>query len=198
MAKNYDKLTTAPIPDETLLRLGVHILSIKYLEDRAPRFIKITKHNNTSLNYKAVEDEDSKEDGKEAVTDLEEEVSKKNAQRKTKKDAARAQVLLLAAVPELSIPASVSVPMLKSFSLLFEFVFVPRLSAVVSGSFVAMLRLSFPAFESFLVLVLFAAILGLSVSVLELSVAVLESSLPKAPLPDLAAGRQRLDDIISE
>ena len=69
----------ALIPDETLLRLGLHILSIGYLEDRALCFTEVTEHDNTGYNRKMVEDEDGEEDGKEAVTDLEEEVSKKRA-----------------------------------------------------------------------------------------------------------------------
>lgn len=67
------------ILDDILLRLGVHILSIRYLEDWALCFNKITKYENISFDRKVVEDEDSKEDGKEAVTHSEEEASRKKA-----------------------------------------------------------------------------------------------------------------------
>ena len=77
LAKNYKNLTMALIPDETLLRLDLHILSTGYLEDRATRFTKFTEYNNSSFDHKVVEDEDGKEDGEEVVTDSEEEVSKK-------------------------------------------------------------------------------------------------------------------------
>ena len=71
LAKNYENLTTAPILDEILLRLGLHISSTGYLEDGAPRFTEVTEYNNTSFSRKVVEEEDGKEDGKEAVTDRE-------------------------------------------------------------------------------------------------------------------------------
>lgn len=77
LAKNYNNFTTTLIPDKTLLRLGFHILSIGYLEDRAPCFTKVTEDDNTSFNREMVEDEVGKEDGKEAVTDSEEEACKK-------------------------------------------------------------------------------------------------------------------------
>ena len=74
MAKNYDHFTMELIPDKTLLRLGLHILSTKYLEDRAPCFTKITKHGNIGFYRKVVE-----KDGKKTVIDLEKEASKKKS-----------------------------------------------------------------------------------------------------------------------
>ena len=50
-----------------------------YLEDGAPRFTEVTEHDNTGFNREVVEDEDGEEDGKEVVTDSEEEASKKRA-----------------------------------------------------------------------------------------------------------------------
>ena len=100
----------ALIPDETLLRLGLHILSTGYLEDGARYFTKITEHNNTGFDRKVVKDEDGEEDSKEAVTNSEEEASKKKAQRKAKRGAARVRALWLAAMPGLSAPTSASVP----------------------------------------------------------------------------------------
>ena len=85
------------------MRLGLHISSTGYPEDRTFCFTKVTEHNNTSFNYKVVEDEDGKKDGKEAITDSKEETSKKRAQRKAKRDAMQAQALLLAAVSRSSI-----------------------------------------------------------------------------------------------
>ena len=79
LAKNYENLTTTLIPDETLLRLGLHISSTGYLEDGAPRFTEVIEHDNTGFDREVVEDEDGKEDGEEAVTDSEEEASKKSA-----------------------------------------------------------------------------------------------------------------------
>lgn len=66
----------ALISDETLVRLSVHILSTKYLEDKTLCLTKILKHNNVHFNYKVVEIEDSKKDGKEMHTNLEIEASK--------------------------------------------------------------------------------------------------------------------------
>lgn len=79
LAKNYNNLITALISDKTLLRLGLHILSTEYLEDGAPHFTKVTKHDNTGFDCKVVSDEDGEENGKETVTNSEEEVSKKRA-----------------------------------------------------------------------------------------------------------------------
>lgn len=70
------------------MRLGIYILCTGYLENRAPYFSKVTEHNNINFNRKIVEDEDNKEDGKEAVTNSEEETSKKRARRKAKKNVA--------------------------------------------------------------------------------------------------------------
>ena len=50
-----------------------------YLEDAAFHFTKITEHDKTGFDRKVVEDEDSEEDGEEAITDSEEEASKKRA-----------------------------------------------------------------------------------------------------------------------
>ena len=213
LAKNYENLITALIPDESLLRLGLHISSMGYLEDGAPRFTKVTEHDNTSFDREVVEDEDGEEACKEAVTDSEEEASKKRARCKAMRDATRAQALLLAAMPGSSAPASISVPM-------------PGLSAAMPG-------LSAPASASILVPGLSAAMPGLSATMPEssaampeLSVAVPKSSavvpgssapiplfapmlpgssplpfpalsLPKTLTPDLAIERQRLDDTIS-
>ena len=52
---------------------------MEYLEDGAPYFIEVIEYNNISFDYKIVEDEDGKEDSKEAVTNSEEETSKKRA-----------------------------------------------------------------------------------------------------------------------
>lgn len=76
MAKNFDNLTMIFIFDKTLLRLDIYILSTRYLKNRAPCFFKVTEHNNICFDYKIIEDENGKEDGKEMVTNLEEEASK--------------------------------------------------------------------------------------------------------------------------
>lgn len=112
LVKNYDNLITALISDQTLLKLGLHILSMEYLEDGASYFTKVTKYDNIGFNHKAVEDEDGEEDSKEAVTNLDEEASKKRVQHKAKRDTAQTQVLLLAAVLGLFALLSVSVPVL--------------------------------------------------------------------------------------
>lgn len=65
LAKNYDNLTTTLIFDETLLKLGVHILSTGYLKD-GTRFTKVTKHDNICFDHKMVENKNAKEDGKKA------------------------------------------------------------------------------------------------------------------------------------
>lgn len=69
----------ALIPDETLLRLSVHILSMEYLEDGVFCFTEVTEYDNIGFDHKVVEDEDGKEDGKKRVTNSEEEASKKKA-----------------------------------------------------------------------------------------------------------------------
>ena len=48
---------------------------MEYLEDVDPRFIKVNEYDNTGFDRKMVEDEDGEEDGKETVTDSEEEAS---------------------------------------------------------------------------------------------------------------------------
>ena len=85
-------------------------MSKGYLEDGPPRFTEVTTHHNTGFDRKVVEDGNGEEDSKEAVTNSEEEARKKRARRKAKRDATWARALLLAAVPELSTPASASVP----------------------------------------------------------------------------------------
>lgn len=67
------------ILNKTLLRLGVYILSIEYLEDRAFYFTKVTEYDNSNFDCKVIEDENSEEDGIEAVTNSKENVSKKKA-----------------------------------------------------------------------------------------------------------------------
>lgn len=67
---------------ETFIRLDVHILSMEYLEDETCCFNKVTKHKNINFERKVVEDEDGKEDSKEAITNLEKEANKKKAQCK--------------------------------------------------------------------------------------------------------------------
>ena len=61
--------TTALFSNKTLLKMGVHILSIRYLEDEPFCFTKITKYDNLSFDNKVVEDEDGKKnsnmDGKD-------------------------------------------------------------------------------------------------------------------------------------
>ena len=140
------------IPDEALLRLGLNISSIGYLKDGASRITEVTKYNNIGFDYKVVEDEDSKEDSKEAVTNLEEKASKKRAQHKAKRDAAWARALLFAAVFGLSAPASASI--------------------LVSGLFTVAPRLSAPAFVSVPMPGLSAAMLKSSAAVPGSSVAV--------------------------
>ena len=79
MAKNYDNLTTALILNETLLKLGVHILSTGYLENRAFYLTKVIKYDNFDFNHKMVKDKDGEEDGKKVITNLKEEASKTRA-----------------------------------------------------------------------------------------------------------------------
>ena len=76
LAKNYNNLTTALIPDKTLLRLSVHILSTGYLENFVFCFIEVTEHYNIGFNCKVVKNEDGKEDSKEAVINSEKKASK--------------------------------------------------------------------------------------------------------------------------
>ena len=212
LAKNHKKLTTAVISDETLLRLDLHISSTRYLENRASHFTKVTEHDNTSFDRKVFDDENGKKDGEETVTNSEEEASKKRAQRKSKKDAARAWALLLATVPGLSAPASASVPVSGSSTLTStsvpmpgSFAAMPESSAALPGSFVAvlelsaaMLGLSIPASASIFVP-------GLSTPIPPFAPMLPKSfplpfstmSLPKTPMPDLAARKQRLDNTIS-
>lgn len=77
MAKNYNNLIMILIFDETLLRLGVQILSTGNLEDEGSRFTKVTEYNNIDFDRKMLKDKNGKEDGKEVVTNLEEKASKK-------------------------------------------------------------------------------------------------------------------------
>ena len=77
LAKNYKNLIIASILDETLLRLGLHILSMGYLENGAPPFTNVIEHDNIGFDCKIVENEDGEKDGKEAVINSEEEASKK-------------------------------------------------------------------------------------------------------------------------
>ena len=214
------------IPNESLLRLVLHILSTRYLDDGAPCFTKVPEQDNTSFGQKRVENEDGEKDGKEAVIDSEEEASKKRARYKAKRNTARVRALFLAVVPRLSAPSSASVPVPGSSAALprssaptFTFVPVTGLSADMSESSAAMLR-SFVAMPGSSVAVLrLSAIMPLlsapvsaSVSVPGLSTLVLLStpmllrssslpfpilSLPKTPTPDLVTGRRRLDDTIS-
>lgn len=79
LAKNSNNLITALIPNKILLRLGLYILSIRYLEDGAFCFTKVIKHDNIGFDRKMVDNENGKEDGKEAVTNSEVEVRKKTA-----------------------------------------------------------------------------------------------------------------------
>lgn len=63
--------------NKTLIRLSVHILLKRYLEDGALWFTKVIEYNNIGFDCKIFEDENSKKDSKKAVTNLEEEASKK-------------------------------------------------------------------------------------------------------------------------
>lgn len=69
----------AHISDQTLLRLGVHILSTVYHEDEASHFTKVTEYNNIGFDHKVVEDEDGKKDSKKTITNLAKEANKKKA-----------------------------------------------------------------------------------------------------------------------
>lgn len=66
------------ILDKVLLRLAIHILSIKYLKNKALYFIIVIEYNNPGFNRKIIEDKNSKENGKKAVTN-----SKKKKQKKS-------------------------------------------------------------------------------------------------------------------
>ena len=162
-------------PNKALLRLRFHISSMEYLENGVLCFIEVIEDNNISFDRKMVEDEDGKEDGKEAVTVLEEEASKKMAQDKTKKYAVR--VLLFAAIPRLSAPASAFIPVLELSAAIL------RLSAAMSRSSVAMPELSATIPESP------ATELGSSVAVPESVIAILGFSAPMSmsvPVPELS------------
>ena len=146
----------ALILGETILRLGFHISSTRYLEDGASCFTEVIEHDNIGFDRKVVENENGAEDSKEAVIDSEEGASKKRARRKIKQDAVRVRALLLTAVPGLSASASVFVsvsglsivllglyaPTSASVSISRSFAIVPELSAAVPESSVAMLGLS--------------------------------------------------------
>lgn len=194
-----------------------------YFKDKTTRFTKVTENNNIGFDCKEVEDIDGKEDGKEVVTDFQEETSKKSAQRKTKRDVARARILLFIAVPELSATAFAFVLVPRLSPPAFESLLVPGLSAAVPILSVAILRSSAPASASVPVSELsapvsasvslprlFAAVPELSVAIFqlsapafasilvpELSVVMSGSFLPKTSMSNLAAGRQKLDDTIS-
>ena len=209
-----------------LLRLAAHNLSIGYLENGAPCFIKAIEYDNISFDCKVVEDEDGEEDGKEIVTNSEEDASKKQAWYKPKKDVA--QALLLIVMPGLSVFAFASVSVL-------------RLSVAMPGLSAAMLGLStiVPEFAtdvlrlSTTLLRLSIAVSGLSAAISKLSIFVLRLSAPmsasvlmfglsvsfplfgsiplflrsspllflalsllKIPMPNLAAKRRKLDNTI--
>ena len=205
--------------DETLLKLGLQISFMGYLKDGAPRSIEITEYNNTVFNCKVVENEFGQENYKEVVTNSEEKASKKKAQYKSKKNTARAQALFFVAVPGLSALTSASVLVLGlsaavpgSSAPTSASVPIPGLSAAVPESSIAVLELSVavPALSATMLgssapTSISVPVPGSSVSV-PLSTPVFPGlsplpfpalSLPKTPMPDLAAGRQGLDDIIS-
>lgn len=52
------------IPDKTLLRLSIYLLSIGYLENGAFFITKVTEHKNIGFYYKVVDNEDNKKDRK--------------------------------------------------------------------------------------------------------------------------------------
>ena len=127
-----------PIPNETLLRLGLHISSTRYLEDKIPRFTEVNKYVNTGFECEVVEDKSGKEDSEEAVTNSVEEASRKRARHKVKRDVLRARALLLITVLGLSVPLSTSIPVPGSSTAMpglsaptFASVFVPGSSAVL-------------------------------------------------------------------
>lgn len=108
-------------------------------------------------------------------------------------------------VSGLSAPLSVSVPvrelsaaMLKSSATILELsVAVPGLSIPISESITIFeLSTAVPGLSA-AVLELFIAVLGLFIAMLKLFGAVPRSSLPKTPMPNLVARRQKLDDNIS-
>lgn len=125
---------------------------------------------------KVVEDKDGKKEGKEAVTNLEEETSKKREQCKKKRDAERVRALLLAAVSRLFASSSASIPLPGLPAV------IPRSSATAPRLFAAMPRLF--AFASMSISVpglsapMSAAVPvpGLSAVVFELSAILLKSS----------------------
>ena len=124
-----------------------------------------------------VKDEDSKEDGEEAVTDSKEKTSKKRTIRKAKRDAAWTRALLVTTVHKSSTPASASIP-------------VPGLSAAVPRSSApASMSIRVPG-SSAAVLESSVAVPGSSVSVPESFAAVPRSSAPASvsvPVPGLFA-----------
>ena len=208
------------------MRLGLHISSIGYLKNEATCFTEIIEHDNTGFDCKMVENEDGEKDDKEAVTNSEEKASKKRARRKTKRDAARARALLPAVVSRLSIPTSASIPVLRLFAAMPRFsvlsstsifmprsstaipessaavpgssVIVPRLSVAMPGLSATMPGLSVSAF-AFVSVPELSAPVSLSAPVLLGSSPLLFPvlSLPKTLIPNLAVGRQKLDDTIS-
>lgn len=176
-----------------------------YLKNGAQRFTKVTEYNKIGFNHKTVEDKDGKENSKEAITNSEEKVRKKKAQRKAKKDAMRA--LLLVAMPRLSTLTFASIFVLRLSTT------VPELSAAVLGlsvamprSSTAMPRLSTAVPGLFALTSAFVSLPGLSALLLpSLSAPVLSELslllfpvlfLPKILTPDLARKRPKLDDII--
>lgn len=196
----------APILEEALLRLGIYISSTRYLEDGASCFTKVTKYNNIDFDCEVVEDENGKEDGKEAVTNSEEKTSKKRAQHKAKKNVA--QALLLAAVSGLFASAFASVFMLKSFAVVSELsAAVPRLSITVFRLSAAMPELSatVPELSALMSASVFRhrlfALIHPSAFALVFfgssSLFVLTLSLPKIPTSNLVVRKQKLDDTIS-
>lgn len=155
----------ALILDKTLLRLGIHILSMDYLKDIALYFTKVIKHNNIDFDRKLFEDENDKKDGKEAVTNSKEETSKNMIQYKAKRDIIRA--LLLVLVPELSASISVSIPISGLSTALPRLsAAIPRLSATRPRLFATLPELSATLLK------LFTAVFGLSTTMSGLSFAV--------------------------
>lgn len=156
------------IPNKTLLKLGLHILSMGYLEDSVSCFIKITKPDNIGFDPKMVKDEDGKENDKEAVIDSKEKASRKKAQCKAKRDVA--WVLLLIAMPRLSDLMSASVLMPGLSAAMLESSIPTFISISISGLFTVVSKLSAA------VLKLFAAVPGLFVAVPRLFAGVPEFS----------------------
>lgn len=74
MVKNFNDISAKVIADNALLRLGIYILAIGYLEKRVPHFTKV------------IEDDKETNEKAKTISNLEEEIKIKQVFYKEKKN----------------------------------------------------------------------------------------------------------------